>query len=163
MNVVKYPDQVLFAPTQAVTTFDAELKALAEAMAETMYAERGVGLAAPQVNISKRFVVVDPTAGDSANSLVALVNPIITWASPEQTVGEEGCLSLPGVSLQVTRSVAIDVEYDDLQGNRIKQRCTDWTARIVQHEVNHLDGLLMVDKVGSLARRLALKNLTYNR
>lgn len=162
MKVVMYPDPILNRPCDDVTVFDLELKRLADDMAETMYASRGAGLAAPQVGLSRRFILIDPTAGESANGLIALANPTITWLSDELISGEEGCLSLPGIFLPIARSVACDVEYFDLSGTMKSMRCIDWQARIVQHETEHLLGITMLNKVGSFARKLALKNLAPN-
>lgn len=163
MKVVTYPNPVLDRPCDDVTAFGAELKKLADDMAEAMYASRGVGLAAPQVGLSQRFILVDPSAGDSANGLVAMANPKIAWSSPELETAEEGCLSLPGVWLPIPRSVACDVEYLDIEGRTRTMKCTGWQARVVQHEVEHLLGITMLQKVGPLARQMALKNLARSR
>lgn len=160
MKVVTHPDPILDRPCDDVTTFGPSLKALADDMAEVMYASSGVGLAAPQVSLSQRFVLVDPSGGESANALVAMANPQITWFSPEHEVAEEGCLSLPGIWLPIPRPVACDVEYLDTDGVARKLKCTGWQARIVQHEVEHLLGITMLQKVGPMARQMALKNLT---
>jgi peptide deformylase len=163
LKIVTYPDPVLDRPCVNVVDFGPDLKRLADGMAEAMYSSRGVGLASPQVGLSLNFVLVDPSAGESANELVVLANPRITWASPEFEVQEEGCLSLPGVLLSIARPVACDVEYLDLEGKTRSMRCTGWKARIVQHEVEHLLGITMLKKVGPLARQLALKNLARTR
>ena len=128
-------------------------------MAVAMYAADGVGLAAPQVGLSQRFVLVDPSAGETNDGLVAMANPRVVWRSAETELQDEGCLSLPGVWLPVTRAVACDVEYLDLQGGLRSMRCTGFQARIVQHEVEHLAGVTMLSKVGPLTRKIALKNL----
>lgn len=162
MKVVVYPDPILDRPCDDVTAFGPGLKRLADDMAVAMYASRGVGLAAPQVGLSRRLILIDPSGGDSGNELVALANPKITWTSGEMDTMEEGCLSLPGIYLPIPRAVACDVEYLDLDGETRTMRCTGWKARIVQHETEHLLGITMLSKVGSLARRLALKNLATN-
>lgn len=162
MKVVVYPDPVLDRPCDDVTAFGIELKRFADDMAEAMYASRGVGLAAPQVGLSRRLILIDPSAGESGNELVALANPKITWTAREMSIEEEGCLSLPGIYLPIARAVACDVEYLDLNGEIKTMRCTGLKARIALHETEHLLGLTMLNKVGSLARKLALKNLTPN-
>lgn len=162
MKVVTYPDPILDRPCDDVTTFDQSLKRLSDDMAEAMYASHGVGLAAPQVGLSRRFILVDPSAGEAGNELIALANPRITWSSTELATSEEGCLSLPGVFIPIVRPVACDVEYFDIDGEIRSMKCSGWKARIVQHEVEHLIGITMLNKVGSLARKLALKNLTPN-
>lgn len=158
MKLVVFPDPILSQRCDDIV-IDASTKQLVDAMAESMYAESGVGLAAPQVGLAKRLVLVDPSAGDSAHELVAMANPTIVWTSRELEAAEEGCLSLPGVRLAIARPIACDVEYIDMSGTLRSLRCTGWKARIVQHEVDHLSGTMMLDKVGSLARRFALRNV----
>jgi peptide deformylase len=159
LDIVEYPDPILTQPCHDVTRFDEALRELSGAMAEVMYASNGVGLAAPQVRRKERIVLIDPSGGEEANQLTVMINPRVTWRSPELEVGVEGCLSVPGVTLQVPRSVAIDVEYLDVTGTQQLVRCTEFKARIVQHEVDHLEGIVMLDKIGLLARKLALKDL----
>lgn len=163
LKLVKYPEAVLTRQCSPVAEFNDELRALVDGMAEIMYTEEGVGLAAPQVGVSKNVLLIDPSGGEEANGLVALINPRVTWRSPEQEVSQEGCLSLPGAILQVPRSIAVDVEYHDVMGNLQVRRFTEFEARIVQHEVDHLDGVLMIDKVGRLARTLVMKGLGNSR
>jgi peptide deformylase len=162
LKVVEYPNPVLSTPCDDVTTFDGELKQLVAEMAEAMYVAQGVGLAAPQVNLTRRLILVDPSGGEKSSELLALINPVIAWRSAELEVSEEGCLSLPGIRLQIPRPLAVQVNYVDVDGKEQRRLFKKMWARIVQHEMDHLTGTLMVDKVGSLARRLALKNLTHN-
>jgi len=158
LEIVEHPNTVLLSPASHVASFDVELKKLVEEMTMTMYASGGVGLAAPQVNVSKRIVLIDPSEGNEANKLVAMINPVVTWVSDQKALGEEGCLSLPGVRLQVPRAVAVNVEYHDVVGNVHQWACSDaWTARIIQHEVDHLDGFMMLDRASLLARKLGMK------
>ena len=157
LTIVEYPDAVLLKQAAEVTVFDADLRMLIDSMAEAMYVSNGVGLAAPQVGRSQRLLLIDPSGGEEANGLMALINPRVTWRSPEQEHGEEGCLSLPGVGLLVPRAAAIDIEYHDAMGKLQQMRCTGFKARVVQHEVDHLDGILMLDRVSHLERKLALK------
>ena len=159
LEVVAYPAAVLAVPALAVVNIDQLVKITVSQMTEAMYLAGGVGLAAPQVGRSERIIVIDHTAGNSSNALLACINPRVVWASPEQTVGEEGCLSLPGVSVMVPRSAAVDVEYLDTGGELRSRRLVGYEARILQHEVDHLDGIVMIDRTGPLSRRLALKEL----
>lgn len=129
-------------------------------MITMMYAASGVGLAAPQVGVSERLIVVDPSGGDSMVALVQMVNPEVIWTSADVSVAGEGCLSLPGVDLQIIRHVACDVRYGDLCGSTRVQRCVGLLARIVQHEVDHLDGITLLDRVGTLSRKFALGDLS---
>lgn len=143
-----------------VIIFDDELKKLTEEMAELMYASAGVGLAAPQIGVSLRVLVIDSSNGEEPNKLLVMINPVITWASPEKHTGEEACLSMPGIFLQVNRSVSVKVEYHDVMGNVQRLECDDrWLSRIIQHEIDHLNGKTMLDRIGFLARKMALKGL----
>lgn len=159
LKLVEYPEAVLTRPCMPVNEFNNELRALVDEMAEIMYTSEGVGLAAPQVNVSSNVLLIDPSGGEEANQLLTLINPCVTWVSDEQETGQEGCLSLPGAILQVPRSIAVDVEYHDVMGNLHIRRFTNFEARIVQHEVDHLNGVLMFDRIGRLARTLAMKGL----
>lgn len=159
LNLVEHPDPRLVARCTDVSVFDSELNQLIDSMIDMMYTKAGVGLAAPQVGVLQRFVLIDPSGGDEANQLVALINPSVTWQSVEKETEAEGCLSMPGTILQVPRSVAVDVEYHDVKGHLQVMRCTGFKARIVQHEVDHLDGIMMFDRASNLARMLAKKSL----
>lgn len=163
LEIVTYPNSIITRPCDDVTVFGQELKTLAGDMAEMMYASNGIGLAANQVGKSLRFVLVDQSGGDVGSELVELANPKIVWLSEERDLVKEGCLSLPGVELSITRSVACDVEYFDISGERKAMRCTGLKARIVQHEIDHLMGLTMLNKVGSLDRRSAAAILSRHR
>lgn len=158
-TIVKYPEEVLARPCEVVTEYNDELSALVHRLTEAMYVAGGVGLAAPQLGVSRRVLVIDPSGGEVTNQLLALINPRVTWQSPEQELGPEGCLSLPGAVLRVQRAVAVDVEYHDLMGNLQTLRFTNFPARVVQHEIDHLNGVLMIDRVGRLARALVMKGL----
>lgn len=158
-DIIKYPHDVLTQPTQKVGSFDSDLHHLIDIMAETMYAMKWVGLAAPQVAVPQRVLLIDPSGGEEANQLTVMINPRVIWRSPEQHVDEEGCLSLPGVILHVPRSIATDIEYHDAMGNSRRSRFVGFVARIAQHEIDHLDDVLMIDRVGRLARKLAMKGL----
>lgn len=140
-----------------ISSFDSELQQLVDSMAVMMYSNDGVGLAGPQAGVSRRLVLIDPSSGEEANQLMALINPKVIWSSSEREVEQEGCLSLPRMVLQVPRSLAVDVEYHDVKGASHKMRCEGLRARIVQHELDHLDGVMMFDRVGDMTRRLALK------
>jgi|SRR6478735_340441 len=162
-DIVKYPDPILGRQCDDVTVFGQELKALVDRMAETMYSLEGIGLAANQIGLSQRLVLVDPSAGDVSSEFVALVNPRVKWVSSEREFVKEGCLSLPGTLLAVSRPIACDVEYLDLDGAIRLIRCTGLKARIVQHEIDHLLGVTMFDRVGPLSRRGATKSLQTKR
>lgn len=147
LKLLQYPDDVLTVPAARVTVFDDELRRLAHGMVNLMYAEKGIGLAAPQVGESKRLIVADWSSHEDVGFTFAqiLVNPVITFRSPETEVGPEGCLSIPGVTVDVERSLMVRCEYQDLQGNPQKCEAVGLPARVLQHEVDHLDGTVMLD------------------
>lgn len=157
MLIVHPRDPVLRRAASSVETFDRALSETIDMLAEAMYANAGVGIAAPQVNVGQRIAIIDPSGGYDTNQMMVLINPEVTWVSTETASGEEGCLSLPGVRLYVDRPVALDVEYSLVDGSRRSARLTGEGARIAQHEVDHLDGIMMIDRVGSLTRRLGLR------
>ena len=163
LDIVEYPNDMLIGSTELISTFDHSLKDLVESMTERMYLSNGVGLAAPQVGVTRKVVLIDPSAGDEANQLTAMVNPRVTWRSEEVTPDDEGCLSLPGVTVKVFRSLAVNVEYYDVEGVMHSVKCTGFKARIAQHEIDHLDGIMMIDRVGHLSRMQALKHIGKNR
>ncbi|MBX3464972.1 MAG: peptide deformylase [Planctomycetes bacterium] len=147
MEVLVYPDPVLRRGGKPIATFDQGLRQLADRMLVAMYEEGGVGLAAPQVGIEQKLLVLNPTgdAGDRAGEL-ALCNPRITRKKGRE-FGEEGCLSFPGIQAEVERWVEITVAYQDLDGKEQVLTAKDWLARIVQHELDHLEGVLFVDRL----------------
>lgn len=160
MEIVVYPHPILKDNCSDVTVFDDKLRQLIDSMAEAMYSSGGVGLAAPQVGLSKKIILIDQSAGESGNELISLINPKIVAISTEFNSSQEGCLSLPGISVTVTRPTSCDIEYVDVDGKVKSINCSGFKARIVQHEIDHLYGITLLDKMGSLYRRMALKNLT---
>jgi peptide deformylase len=153
-----YGDSVLRARAVPVETFDDELREFATAMAETMRRERGIGLAAPQVGERKRVIVamqMTSTDDDFAEP-IALVNPKVLERSQETWVFEEGCLSLPGIVGDIMRSETISVRYDDVEGNEHTVTAKGMFARILLHEIDHLDGRLFIDYL-SPAKKSLLK------
>jgi peptide deformylase len=160
-----YPDPILRQAAEDVVDFDDALRELAQEMIETMKNEAGIGLAAPQVGVSKRLIIAlqmkDPDDGD-AEPLV-LVNAKVTSSSSDLWSYEEGCLSIPGVTSPVLRSEAIEVEYQDLDGNALRLSAKGMFARILQHEIDHTDGRLFIDYLSSAQKSLIkpkLKKLT---
>jgi peptide deformylase len=148
-------DPVLRAEAEPVEAVDAEVRRLAADMFETMYAEEGVGLAAPQIGILKRLIVIDPQADDVKP--FALVNPTVVELGEETERGEEGCLSVPGLKELVDRAVRVVIEGTDLDGKSIRIEADGLLSRILQHEVDHLDGVLFLDRVSPLKRRMLLR------
>lgn len=161
LKIVTYPNPVLKKISKPVTAIDKTIQKLIEDMFETMYAAPGVGLAAPQVGISQRILVID--VGRLENEVLkhdpkAIINPVITLKE-EKIIWEEGCLSLPHLILPMERSKKIMVEGLDLSGKPIKYLVEDLLAVAFQHEIDHLDGKLLVDKLSHLKKDLYLKKL----
>lgn len=148
-----WPDPVLGGECTTVEAVTEEIMALARDMATTMYASQGIGLAAPQIGHSIRMIVVDVTGPDKREQLITLVNPVI-----EQAQGcidsEEGCLSLPQFRATVERAETVRVRGQDLQGNEVCIEADGLLAVCLQHEIDHLQGTLLIDKVGRLKRGL---------
>ena len=152
-----FGDPVLKQPTRLVTTFDDRLRKLSEVMFEVMEREEGVGLAAPQIGVVSRVMVwKDPDDGDRP---YVYVNPHIVEASETVTVEPEGCLSVPGETMEVPRADEVLVEAQDLQGSPFQARHCGYQARVVQHEIDHLDGCLIIDRTSQEERRRVLKDL----
>jgi peptide deformylase len=144
-----YPEQVLLQKAKKVTTFDSSVRKLANDMLETMYDENGVGLAAPQVGVSKRIMVIDVSGEDEPNEPIVFINPQII-EKEGSLVGLEGCLSFPGVFFEVRRSNRILVKYQNLAGKDVKMQAEgDLLCRAIQHEIDHLDGELFINKAVS--------------
>jgi peptide deformylase len=149
-EIVTLPDPVLRRKARTVTRFDADLQSLVEDMIETMRVAPGVGLAAPQVGVSDRLIVVeypeDDEQEDSPKKLYVVVNPEIKEISEETETGIEGCLSIPGLHGEVERALAVTVKGQTRRGQPIKIKAKDWLARIFQHEIDHLNGVVFTDR-----------------
>ena len=160
-DIVFMGDPVLRREADEVTVFDDELKALVRDMFETMYRADGIGLAAPQIGISQRIIVVDLRRPDEEEGdeleRVALINPVVTEHSKEKYKQSEGCLSIPGLEEVVERPVWVRVEGQDVDGNDVVIEAEDLFGRALQHEIDHIDGILFVDRVSALKRRMLLK------
>ncbi|WP_127534148.1 peptide deformylase [Paenibacillus kobensis] len=140
--IVKDPDPVLREVAKEVTKFTPNLHKLLKDMAETMYDAEGVGLAAPQIGISKRVIVVD--IGDEESGLIEMVNPVIVSSEGEQ-LGPEGCLSIPNLNGDVKRADLIKIAGQDRNGNPFEVEASGFLARAFQHEIDHLNGVLFTD------------------
>jgi peptide deformylase len=140
-------DRVLRQDAKRVARVDQEIRQLAREMLQTMYSQDGIGLAAPQVGIHKQLIVIDCEPNNSATPPLVLINPAIKSYSPDSCVIQEGCLSIPGVYMDVTRPAVIEVSYKDEQGRPKTLKATDLLSRVIQHEMDHLNGVLFVDRV----------------
>lgn len=160
VRLIKYPDPILAQPAARVEEFTPELRELAEAMFRIMYTARGVGLAGPQAGVSLRIFVANPD-GEGGEGERVYVNPEIIDASGH-AIDEEGCLSLPGISCKIKRAAHVVLRAQDLDGKVFEETAEGLLARIFQHEGDHLDGILIADKmsiVGRMANRNRLKEL----
>lgn len=144
LKIRTYPDPILKKKAEPLTVFSPEEQRLFDNMIETMHAEDGVGLAAPQVGISKRVLVASPTM--TRGEEYVIVNPEILEATGRE-IGVEGCLSLPGISGEIPRAKTIRLRAVDRHGKSIEMEIQDFFARIVQHETDHLNGILLIDRV----------------
>ncbi|MHB1192736.1 MAG: peptide deformylase [Longimicrobiales bacterium] len=156
-DIVLLGDPVLRTRAEEVTSFDDELRTLVRDMFETMYHAEGIGLAAPQVGVSKRVVVVDLRREDEPEARVALVNPVVTWASSELDKEAEGCLSIPGIEDVVVRPWAVKVEGFDPKGRSVSLEAEELFSRAIQHEIDHVDGILFLDRLSPLKRRMQMR------
>ena len=156
-EIVLMGDPVLRTEAETVEAFDDDLRSLVRDMFETMYHADGIGLAGPQVGVSKRVCVIDLRREDEPEAKVALVNPTVTWFSDETEKSPEGCLSIPGMEEVVTRSWEVRVEGFDPEGNPVVIEADELFARALQHEIDHLDGILFPDRISALKRRMLMK------
>ena len=153
-SIVLYGEQVLEKQAEAVTDFDTpELNKLIEDMFESMYAAKGVGLAAPQIGIAQRIAVIDLSVAEDPQQKIVLINPKIIRKEEFQT-GEEGCLSLPGFREQVTRPKSVTVRAQDVKGEWFEMNGEELLARAFCHEIDHLNGRLYISHVSALKRDL---------
>ena len=148
LSVRKYGDPVLRRRAQPVREVTPEIRRLAEDMIETMYDEAGIGLAAPQIGASIRLMIVGDERGRNPR---ALVNPVITEQGGSITA-EEGCLSIPGIFADVTRAEWVKIEGNDLDGAPVAIHAKGFHARVFQHEMDHLDGILFIDRLDAVTR-----------
>lgn len=158
-KVVKFGDPVLETPAAPLTEFGTpELRQLIEDMFETMYANKGVGLAAPQIGLSKRLAVVDASGGEDPEMKRVLINPEIT-VREGRMVDEEGCLSIPGFRENVARAAVVVVHSKDVDGNDVEFTAEELTSRAFQHEIDHLDGILFLQHLSPLKRDLIKRKI----
>ena len=156
LKIIEYPDPRLRKVSKPIETIDASVEELARRMLELMRQSKGVGLAAPQVGLNLRLFVMNPTP-DPANDRV-FINPELLEAEGSEE-DEEGCLSLPGISAKVIRDKTLRIRAKDLKGNEIDQKASGYEARVWQHEFDHLNGTLIIDRMGMVAKMGAKKQL----
>jgi peptide deformylase len=157
-SIVKWGHPALHAPSAPVKELDGTMRTLIADMVETMYAAPGIGLAAPQIAVPLRVIVVDLSVGQDKGQLIALVNPEIVERDGEQR-HEEGCLSVPGYGGTPTRPARVVVQGLDLEGREQRYEATELLARAFCHEIDHIDGILFVDRLSPLKRDLLKRKL----
>lgn len=157
-EILHYPDSRLAEKSKPVEEITKEIKELAANMIETMYEEDGIGLAAPQVGALHRLVVIDVSGPEVRNELMTLINPVIL-SSDGSCDSEEGCLSVPGYRTKLKRAETVVVKAQDLEGNDVTIEADGLLAICLQHELDHLDGILFIDKISRLKRSMYNKRV----
>ena len=159
LEILTIPDKRLKQKSSDVENFDKDLAKMVKDMFETLYASgNGIGLAAPQVGIKKRIVVIDLKEEGKSNPMT-FINPKIIFYSEEKFVNEEGCLSIPGFYADVSRSNSVEVEWEGLDRKKNKKKLTGLMSICIQHEIDHLDGILFIDYLSNLKKKRALEKV----
>jgi peptide deformylase len=158
LTIRKYPEPILSQPGEPVTEFNAELRKLVADMFETTYASQGIGLAAPQVGVSKRLTVIDLSMGKNPTEKLVLINPEIIF-SEGKLYEEEGCLSFPDIREKVVRSARVRIRAQDEHGKWFEMDGEDLLSRCFQHEIDHLNGMLFIFRMSALKRNLNLRKI----
>src|SRR5262252_11096093 len=159
-EIIKLPDKRLRLVSEPVKQIDAAIRKLVDDMFETMYKAPGIGLAAIQVGIASRVVVMDLSKRETEHEPKVFINPEITWSSEEKSVYEEGCLSIPDIHEDVERPARVKVRYLDLEGKSQEADAEGLFATCIQHEVDHLNGVLFIDHISKLKRDRIVKKFT---
>jgi peptide deformylase len=154
LEIKKYPDPILRKKAEKINEITQEIKKICEDMAEVMVEQKGIGLAAPQIGESKRILAIRTENGPEV-----FLNPKIIKKSKETEIGEEGCLSFPGLFLKNKRAKKIEIQALDVQGEEIQIKAGDLMARVFQHEIDHLNGILFIDRLGFWQRLRIRKKL----
>lgn len=156
-DIIKFPDPLLRTVSDPVPAVTDDLRALMDDMLDTMYAAPGIGLAAVQIGVPKRVVVIDLAKEDEPRQPMFFVNPEIVWRAEEEAEYEEGCLSIPEVYDKITRPAEVRVQYLDRDGAERELACQGLLATCLQHEIDHLDGVLFIDRLSRLKRDRVVK------
>ena len=158
-NIIIEPDPLLRKKSEELEKVDGSVRNLMDDMLETMYAAPGIGLAAVQVGILKRLVVIDISKGDEKKNPIFLINPVVTHKSKNTSTFEEGCLSLPGHFAEIERPAECHVDYIDYNGKKKKLEAKGILATCIQHEIDHLNGILFIDYLSKLKKDMIVKKL----
>ena len=159
-NLLIEPDPILRKKSETIGKIDNDLRKLLDDMLETMYSAPGIGLAAVQVGILKRLVVIDISKADEKKSPLFLINPVITFKSKNTSVHEEGCLSLPGYFAEIERPTVCHINYLDYNGKERNLKADGLLSTCIQHEIDHLDGILFIDYLSKIKKDMIIKKLT---
>ncbi len=158
-NIIIEPDPILRKKSENLEKVDDDLRKLMDEMLETMYQAPGIGLAAVQIGILKRLIVIDISKSEEEKKPLFLVNPIITFKSKETSVYEEGCLSLPGHFAEIERPSECQINYLDYNGKEKKLKADGLLSTCIQHEIDHLNGVLFIDYLSKLKKDMIIKKL----
>ena len=159
-DIITVPDEILKKISKPIEKISINEKKLVNDLFETMYNSNGIGLAAVQVGILKRILVVDVSNKDEEKRPLSLINPIIKKVSDDTSVYEEGCLSIPDTFIEIERPKICEVEFIDIEGKVRNLKCDGLLSICVQHEINHLDGKLIIDHLSKLRRDLIIKKIS---
>ena len=159
-DIITVPDETLKKISEPLEKVSNNEKKLINDLFDTMYASKGIGLAAVQIGILKRILVIDVSGKDEEKQPLSFINPVIKKLSKETTVYEEGCLSIPNTFLEIERPKICEVEFIDIEGKIKNLKCDGILSTCLQHEINHLDGKLIIDHVSKLKRDLIIKKIS---
>ena len=162
-NIVIEPDPILRKKSEKLEKVNLQTQKFLDDMLDTMYSAPGIGLAAVQVGVLKRLIVVDISKEDEKKNPLFLINPIIKQKSDKTSIHEEGCLSLPGYFAEIERPAECQVEYLDYNGNKQSLKATGLLSTCIQHEIDHLNGILFIDYLSKLKREMIIKKLNKNK
>ena len=159
-DIITVPSEILKKKSEPIEKVGKNEKKLIKDLFDTMYASKGIGLAAVQVGILKRILVIDVSNKDEQKKPISLINPIIKRLSDDTSVYEEGCLSIPETFIEIERPKICEIEYIDLDGNKKELKCDGLMSTCVQHEINHLDGKLIIDHLSKLKKDFIIKKIS---
>ena len=159
-DIITVPSEILKKISEPIEKIGTNEKKLVKDLFDTMYASKGIGLAAVQVGILKRILVIDVSNKDEQKKPISLINPIIKRLSDDTSVYEEGCLSIPETFIEIERPKICEIEYIDLDGNKKELKCDGLMSTCVQHEINHLDGKLIIDHLSKLKKDFIIKKIS---
>ena len=159
-DIITVPDETLKKISETLYKVEANEKKLINDLFETMYKSKGIGLAAVQVGILKRILVIDVSSKEKKKAPLSFINPIIKKVSDETSIYEEGCLSIPDTFIEIERPKFCEIEYIDINGKIRNMRCEGLLSTCIQHEINHLDGKLIIDHLSKLKRDFIIKKIS---